>query len=97
MIRFGTNPIAWSNDDDQTLGAHISLEQCLTEAGQIGFERRQRGAQRGGQEVFDLPLARRLRQGVAPQAEHAVLVFGQGAERREPLAQVLDAHRLDCP
>lgn len=38
MIRFGTNPIAWSNDDDQTLGAHISLEQCLTEAGQIGFD-----------------------------------------------------------
>ena len=38
MIRFGTNPIAWSNDDDQTLGAHISLEQCLTEAGQIGLD-----------------------------------------------------------
>lgn len=38
MIRFGTNPIAWSNDDDQTLGAHISLEQCLTEAGKIGFD-----------------------------------------------------------
>lgn len=38
MIRFGTNPIAWSNDDDQTIGADISLEQCLTEAGQIGFD-----------------------------------------------------------
>lgn len=38
MIRYGTNPIAWSNDDDQTLGAHISLEQCLKEAGEIGFD-----------------------------------------------------------
>lgn len=38
MIRYGTNPIAWSNDDDQTLGAHISLEQCLREAGEIGFD-----------------------------------------------------------
>lgn len=38
MIRFGTNPIAWSNDDDRTLGAHISLGQCLLEAGEIGFE-----------------------------------------------------------
>lgn len=38
MIRFGTNPIAWSNDDDLTLGAHISLEQCLREAGEIGFD-----------------------------------------------------------
>lgn len=38
MIRYGTNPIAWSNDDDQTLGAHITLDQCLTEASQIGFD-----------------------------------------------------------
>ncbi|MGR3290837.1 MAG: myo-inosose-2 dehydratase [Paracoccaceae bacterium] len=38
MIRYGTNPIAWSNDDDQTLGAEISLEQCLQEAGDIGFD-----------------------------------------------------------
>lgn len=38
MILFGTNPIAWSNDDDQTLGGHISLQQCLKEAAQIGFD-----------------------------------------------------------
>jgi inosose dehydratase len=38
MIRYGTNPIAWSNDDDQSIGAHISLEQCLLEAGEIGFD-----------------------------------------------------------
>lgn len=37
MIRFGTNPIAWSNDDDQSLGADIPLETCLKEAGAIGF------------------------------------------------------------
>jgi len=38
MILYGTNPIAWSNDDDQTLGADISLEICLSEAGKIGFD-----------------------------------------------------------
>jgi inosose dehydratase len=43
MIRYGTNPIAWSNDDDQTLGANISLDQCLAEAGLIGFEGIEKG------------------------------------------------------
>lgn len=38
MIRYGTNPIAWSNDDDRTLGAEIPLERCLREAGEIGFD-----------------------------------------------------------
>ncbi len=38
MIRFGTNPIAWANDDDQTLGAHIPTEQILSEAHVIGFD-----------------------------------------------------------
>ena len=26
MIRYGTNPIAWSNDDDRSIGAHIGPE-----------------------------------------------------------------------
>lgn len=43
MIRYGTNPIAWSNDDDRTLGAHISLEQCLTDAAAIGFDGIEKG------------------------------------------------------
>ena len=43
MIFFGTNPIAWSNDDDQSLGADISLEQCLSEAGSIGFDGIEKG------------------------------------------------------
>lgn len=38
MIQFGTNPIAWANDDDQSLGAHIPTGQILTEAAQIGFD-----------------------------------------------------------
>ena len=39
MIRFGTNPIAWANDDDQSLGAHIPTDRILDEAGrQIGFD-----------------------------------------------------------
>lgn len=43
MILYGTNPIAWSNDDDQTLGAHISLEQCLDECAKIGFDGIEKG------------------------------------------------------
>ncbi len=43
MILYGTNPIAWSNDDDQSLGADISLETCLSEASQIGFDGIEKG------------------------------------------------------
>jgi myo-inosose-2 dehydratase/5-deoxy-glucuronate isomerase len=43
VIRFGTNPIAWSNDDDHSLGGHINLEQCLREAGAIGFDGIEKG------------------------------------------------------
>ncbi len=39
MIRFGTNPIAWANDDDRSLGADIPTGRILDEAGrQIGFD-----------------------------------------------------------
>lgn len=39
MILFGTNPIAWANDDDQSIGADIPTERILDEAGrQIGFD-----------------------------------------------------------
>lgn len=39
MIRYGTNPIAWANDDDRSIGAHIPTEQILGEAGEIiGFD-----------------------------------------------------------
>jgi myo-inosose-2 dehydratase len=37
-IRLGANPIIWSNDDLRELGADTSLETCLDEARQIGFE-----------------------------------------------------------
>jgi len=37
-IRLGANPIIWSNDDMRELGAETSLETCLTQARQIGFE-----------------------------------------------------------
>ncbi|WP_349371703.1 myo-inosose-2 dehydratase [Salinarimonas sp.] len=43
MIRYGTNPIAWSNDDDRRLGAHITLEQCLADAAAIGFDGIEKG------------------------------------------------------
>ncbi|EHS49334.1 Xylose isomerase domain-containing protein TIM barrel [Rhizobium sp. PDO1-076] len=43
MILFGTNPIAWTNDDDRSLGAHISLDQCLDETAKIGFDGIEKG------------------------------------------------------
>ncbi len=36
--RIGVNPIAWSNDDMQELGADITLATCLGEARAAGFE-----------------------------------------------------------
>ena len=29
MIQFGTNPIGWANDDDQTIGADIPTGRIL--------------------------------------------------------------------
>jgi inosose dehydratase len=37
-VRFGTNPIAWSNDDLRELGGKTPLETCLSEARQAGYE-----------------------------------------------------------
>ena len=45
-----------------------------------------------GQEVFGAALAAALRQGLGPQAQHALLVDGLGAERAQALADVFDAH-----
>ncbi|MBN9060900.1 MAG: myo-inosose-2 dehydratase [Rhizobiales bacterium 65-9] len=36
-IRIGANPIAWSNDDDQTVGGDTPLDICLLEAQEAGF------------------------------------------------------------
>nr|WP_278388468.1 myo-inosose-2 dehydratase [Brucella intermedia] len=43
MILYGTNPIAWSNDDDRSLGAYITLDQCLNETTKIGFDGIEKG------------------------------------------------------
>ncbi len=43
MIRYGTNPVAWSNDDDPSLGGDIPLERCLSDASRIGFEGIEKG------------------------------------------------------
>ncbi|CAN5329599.1 myo-inosose-2 dehydratase [soil metagenome] len=37
-IRIGANPIGWSNDDLPELSGETQLEQCLSEAKQVGFE-----------------------------------------------------------
>ena len=38
MLRLGTNPIAWSNDDMPELGGATPLETCLAEARKAGYE-----------------------------------------------------------
>ncbi|WP_424931240.1 myo-inosose-2 dehydratase [Amaricoccus macauensis] len=43
MILYGTNPIAWSNDDDWSIGDHISLEECLSDCRTIGFDGIEKG------------------------------------------------------
>lgn len=43
MILYGTNPIAWSNDDDWTIGDHLSLEDCLGDCREIGFDGIEKG------------------------------------------------------
>jgi inosose dehydratase len=43
MILYGTNPIAWSNDDDWSLGDHLSLQDCLVDCQRIGFDGIEKG------------------------------------------------------
>ncbi|HRO12856.1 myo-inosose-2 dehydratase [Amaricoccus sp.] len=43
MILYGTNPIAWSNDDDTSIGDHLSLEDCLSDCQKIGFDGIEKG------------------------------------------------------
>jgi inosose dehydratase len=38
MVRIGINPLTWTNDDLPELGDENSLEKCLTEAKQAGYE-----------------------------------------------------------
>ena len=38
MVRIGINPLTWTNDDLPELGEQNSLETCLTEAKQAGYE-----------------------------------------------------------
>ena len=42
-IRLGVNPIGWSNDDLSEIGGDISLETCLAEAKEAGFDRNGEG------------------------------------------------------
>jgi inosose dehydratase len=43
VILYGTNPIAWSNDDDWSIGDHLSLEDCLSDCRKIGFDGIEKG------------------------------------------------------
>jgi inosose dehydratase len=37
-IKIGANPIGWSNDDMQEIGGWITLDECLTQAREAGFQ-----------------------------------------------------------
>ncbi|MDX3927374.1 MAG: myo-inosose-2 dehydratase [Shinella sp.] len=67
MIRYGTNPIAWTNDDDRTIGAHLTLEDCLSDAERIGFD----GIEKGHKMPTDAEELRRVL-----SAHHLVFVSG---------------------
>lgn len=82
MIRYGTNPIAWSNDDDHTLGAHISLGQCLAETAQIGFD----GIEKGHKMPNDGDALNKL------LAQHG-LVFVSGWHSTHLLVRDLEAEK----
>ena len=67
------------------------------ERAQLGFERRQRGAQRERQEVLGASLSLGLRLGPRPLAQHALLVQRPGAEGAQAMAQGFDvdgAHEM---
>ena len=46
IILYGTNPIAWSNDDDQRIGAHLPLEHGLSDCRKIGSDGIEKGHKR---------------------------------------------------
>ena len=78
----------------QALGA-IAAGMGRAQRGQahdLGHQRVQALAHRLGQEVFGAALAAVLRQGLGPQAQHALFVDGLGAEGAQALADVFDAH-----
>ena len=82
MIRFGTNPIAWANDDDTSIGADIPTARILDEAGrQIGFD----GIENGHRWPQDDPEALR-----ALLAEHG-LAFVSGWYSTNLLVQSVEA------
>src|SRR5450432_1608141 len=37
-LRIGINPLTWSNDDMPELGCEISLDTCLSETKQAGYD-----------------------------------------------------------
>ena len=64
-VRFAASPIAWSNDDMPALGADTSLQACLKDISELGFEGvelgskfpREAGALAAVLRSFDLNLA----------------------------------------
>jgi len=66
------------------------------QACQLCLQGRQGLAQGLRQQVLGPPPAAVLRQGLGPQAQHALFMEGFGAQRTQALAQGFDAHGPDC-
>ena len=83
MIRYGTNPIAWSNDDDRSLGAHISLAECLDDCAKIGFD----GIENGHKFPTDVP-------GLKAQLDPRGLAFVSGWHSTNLLVNDLETEKV---
>ena len=96
MIRFGTNPIAWANDDDQTLGAHIPTEQILREAAEIGFD----GIENGHRWPADPEALRQLLGGYGlafVSGWHSLNLLAHGVEFLDHIERLEVANGSDRP
>ncbi|HWZ63980.1 MAG TPA: myo-inosose-2 dehydratase [Steroidobacteraceae bacterium] len=98
QVRLGANPIIWSNDDLRELGADITLETCLRQARDIGFEGmelghkfpRDAGALRALLERFGLRC-------VSGWYSAELLVWGAREERTRLRAHLELLKALGCP
>jgi inosose dehydratase len=57
-MKFGVSPIAWSNDDMPELGGETTLESCLTDVGELGFDGVELGGKFPRQSAELLPILR---------------------------------------
>src|SRR5579871_2066624 len=97
-VRLGANPIIWSNDDMRELGADISLDTCLAQARDIGFQGMELGHKfpRDARALAEV-LGRFGLQCISGWYSAELLIWGAAEElmRLRPHLELLKA--LECP